>query len=184
MTIAKKTTVADRIAKHRPCRDAMEFARGYTSAAKAWRECQRPDWMLWILAKSIGGAPWSDERKPLVACCLDCACTVKHLWPKDRAEKTGTAVEVMRQWTKGKASMEQAQQARRDLRAAASAAYAAYAAAREKESRSAAKSFAAANTFHCRRRCENMLTPISRSCTVSASKQSPTQTPGRTAAAP
>ncbi len=70
--LTKTATVADQIEKYR-------------SVAKAWRECKRPDWMLWILAKSIGGAPWSDERKPLVACCLDVADTVKR--PKASSPK-------------------------------------------------------------------------------------------------
>jgi hypothetical protein len=70
-----------------------------------------------------------------LACCLDCADLVKHLRPTKSAEKIAAAVEVLRGWLAGTATIEQAKQARNDLyaadayAAAAAAAAAAYAAA-------------------------------------------------------
>ena len=71
-TATKKRTVADRIKHLKPCSEAMEWAAGYTSPAKAWAECERGDWMLWLTG-SLSGKPGSEARKTLVLCACECA---------------------------------------------------------------------------------------------------------------
>ena len=76
--------------------------------------------MLWILGKyNATSAPWSDDRKPLLACCLDCAETVKRLWPEPQKKKIASAVQVLRNWVANAADVKDAKQARSDLSAAA-----------------------------------------------------------------
>ena len=50
------------------CTDAVAWARKQASAAIAWKECRHGDWMLWLIGRTEAGEPWSDARKPLVAC--------------------------------------------------------------------------------------------------------------------
>jgi len=68
-----------------------------------------------LAGKVIESLPWTDGRKPLLACCLECAETVAHLWPKESVGSITTAIETLRQWIGGNATTAQAQQARRDL---------------------------------------------------------------------
>ena len=120
-------TVADRIAHLHPCREAAEWARGYTSPTKAWRECERGDWMLWLLGQLAAGEPESQSRRKLVACAADCAALALPNWeakyPNDR--RVRDCIEACHAWSRGEITTEQLRAAAR----AASAAYAAYAAA-------------------------------------------------------
>jgi len=118
--------LAAKIDHLRPCYDAREWLSQQTDPQQAWNDCPRGDWMLWLIGKHIKSEPWSDDRKPFLACCLDCAATVSHLWPAATAE----AVAALRQWIAGECDVETAKMARLKLwsAAAAAAAYAAYAA--------------------------------------------------------
>lgn len=35
------------------CWEAVEWSRQYDSLADAWAKCQRPDWMLWLLERTL-----------------------------------------------------------------------------------------------------------------------------------
>lgn len=108
------------------CKEARKWAASYSTLQEVWDACENGSWMLWLVAKRAGGAAWSDERKPVLAAALDCAETVKHLWPEKSAARIAGAVDVLRQWIAGTASIERAKEAREKLKAAADA----YAAAR------------------------------------------------------
>lgn len=115
------------------CHDAIEWL-GDRSIEEAWPVCERADWMLWLIGKIVCRSepwrePWSDDRKPLVACAMECALTAKKHWPKDRASEIGNAVKVVLDWTKDKATTEQAKEARAVLLRCSAYAYAASAAA-------------------------------------------------------
>lgn len=97
------------------CSDAIKWAQDHPSARKAWNACPRGDWLLWILGRTINCEPWTDGRKPLLACALDCAETVKHLRPKTQAGKIADSVNVLREWIAGKATVEAAKEARRQI---------------------------------------------------------------------
>ena len=120
---AKKRTVADMLPRD-ACDKAKDWARGYTSAAKAWAECQRGDWMLWLCGR-YSGPPESDGRKKLVL--TTCACARLAL-PHANGDAARKCIETAERWAKGKASIEELREAQR-YAAAAAATYAAYAAA-------------------------------------------------------
>ena len=123
----------------RACSSAVKYASQFPTLQKAWDACERGDWMLWLVGKQITSKPWSDDRKPLLACALDCAETVSHLW----GAETKRSVDVLRKWIAGDATVKEAQEARRSLYAAsAAAADAAYAAA------AAAAAYAAADAAY------------------------------------
>ncbi len=130
-------TIADILKPLRPCEDALEWAKNYTSKDDAWKECTRGDWMLWLLGTQ-SGLPESEARNLLVLCACDCA-ELALQYTKDTRVKAciGTA----RAWANGKATIAELREAREAAYSAAhaaaayadaaaySAAYAAYAAA-------------------------------------------------------
>src|SRR6185312_14287196 len=124
-TAINDAPLVSRILHLYPCGEAKRWLRDYDDPAKAWAECQRGDWMLWLIGKQITSPPWSDDRKPLTACALDCALTVRHLWPESQREVIGAAVETLQAWCRGAATTDQAKEARQVLRSAYAAAAAA-----------------------------------------------------------
>ena len=147
------TTVADLIRHLKPCQDALQWAANYTNPVQAWNECPRGDWMLWLLGKTNHSNPWTDGRKALLACCLDCAETAKHLWPEKQLEVISMSVAVLRCWIAGTASADAAKKARRDLYAAyayaVAAAYVASAAAAYAAAYAAADAARENNQLQC-----------------------------------
>lgn len=119
------TTLNKQIAHFNPCSEAADWLADRTDAVKAWRECERGDWMLWLLGKQITSPPWSEDRKPLLACALDCALTVQHLWPREKAAEMTQAVKTLRDWIAGKATAALAKDAVKAIENAADS-YAAY----------------------------------------------------------
>ena len=122
----KPLTVADRINHLHPCEDAATWADGYTSPDEAWRECQRGDWMLWLLGK-LSGTPESDDRKKLVLCAMECARLVLPIYEKrfTSDNRVRACIETAERWANGQATITELRSARS---AAAAAAYAAAAA--------------------------------------------------------
>ncbi len=133
MEAVRELSPLDRIRHLVPCPEAARWLVSRTEPQAAWDECSRGDWMLWLIGKTITSQPWSDDRKPLLACALDCAEIVRHLWPAKSANEIGKLVAVLRAWIVGDAATEQAKEASKKFYApnytAAGAAYAAYAAA-------------------------------------------------------
>ena len=121
-TTANRAGLSKRIRHLNPCRDALVWLKDFASPQKAWDACPRGDWMLWLIGKRITSEPWSEDRKPLLACALDCAETVKHLWPKKSAAKISKAVLVLRKWIDEESTTEEAIKAKYDLYAANAAA--------------------------------------------------------------
>ena len=107
------------------CSDAVAWALTQKSAAIAWRDCKRGDWMLWLIGKVEKSGPYTKERKPIVRVACECA---RLAW-KWMPEKSRDALEVVEAWTRGEATTEQCKEARAAAYAAAYAADAAYAAA-------------------------------------------------------
>ena len=103
------------------CHEAIKWARTQPNWKTLWNNCERGDWMLWLIGKTIAGEPMSDERKPLVLAACDCAeLALKYVSKnEDRPKK---AIDTARKWANSDDSISE-----QDLRAAA-AAYAAYAA--------------------------------------------------------
>jgi hypothetical protein len=79
-----------------------------TTARQAWQQCQRGDWMLWILGR-LAGPPESDSRRRLVLCACECARTAWQWMP----EAARVCVETAEKWARGEATIEQVREARR-----------------------------------------------------------------------
>jgi hypothetical protein len=116
-------TVAARIKHLEPCQNATKWAKGYTSPVKAWRECQRGDWMLWLVGK-VSGPPESEGRKKLVLCACECARLALPIF-ENRYLNDGRVrkcIETAERWAKGEATIEELRQARSAADADAAAA--------------------------------------------------------------
>ena len=104
------------------CHKAVKWAKKQKNPQQAWDNCERGDWMLWLICKTIAGKSMSDKRKHLVLAACDCTeLALKYVvGGEDRPRKT---IEIIRKWAKGDNSISE-----RDLRNVAAAAYATYAA--------------------------------------------------------
>ena len=95
------------------CSEAVKWA-GDKSLEKIWEECERGDWMLWLIHKS---ELCDLKLKTLIK--VECAELVAHFLTDERSKN---ALIVARNFAEGNATIE-------ELNTAADAAYAAYAAA-------------------------------------------------------
>ncbi len=97
------------------CEDAVKWSEPYgTDRLKAWMECKRGDYLLWILGKNAGPPKLKGRKKLVLA---SCRCARLALpYTKDRRVKACLA--TAERWAKGKASI-------KDLRTARAAAAAA-----------------------------------------------------------
>src|SRR3990167_9148624 len=86
------------IYKFKPCLDAIEYYDTCKSSEKAWNNCPRGDWMLWIASK-LGV-----DIKILTLTKVHCALTVRHLIKDKRSIK---ALEVALKFANGKATLKE-----------------------------------------------------------------------------
>ena len=105
------------------CEDAQAWVKSHGGTfAQAWQDCERGDWMAWLLVKAQDQL--GITRQQIIPALCDCAeLSLKYFeekYPNDNRPRK--AIETARQWAKGLAS-------EKDLRAAAAAADAAAAAA-------------------------------------------------------
>jgi hypothetical protein len=54
------------------CEDALKWLEDQQSWEQAWQDCERGDWMLWLLGY-LSGEPGSRSRRKLVAASARCA---------------------------------------------------------------------------------------------------------------
>ena len=102
---------------------------GERSLAAAWEDCERPDWMLWLVAKMMGQEGWPEHHQTVLAVCAIAEAVLpvfEAFCPDDTRPRVALA--TARAWTNGKATLEKVQVAA-DAAYAVASAYAAYAAA-------------------------------------------------------
>jgi hypothetical protein len=100
------------------------------TAEAAWLDCERGDWLTWLITRPAIRDAAGDRALRLIAC--DCAERVLPLYESRRPgdDRPRRAIEVARRYAEGLASAEELREARCTAAAyaAADAAYAAYAA--------------------------------------------------------
>jgi hypothetical protein len=127
------------------CGEAVEWAREQKSPAQAWRDCQRGDWMLWLVGK-LSGKSGSAKRRPLVLAACECARLVLNYVPKGE-DRPRRAIETAERWARGKATIEEVHAAAAAYAYAAAADAAAAAAAAAAYATAAADAAAAAAAY-------------------------------------
>jgi hypothetical protein len=101
------------------CDEAIEWAKDYDNLQQAWDNCQRGDWMIWLINKM----EWSND-KDLRLMAVAFARQVQHLMNDQRSIN---ALDVAERYANGEANIEELTEAR--AAAAAVAAWAAWVAA-------------------------------------------------------
>src|SRR5208337_3015165 len=80
------------------CPDAIEWV-GNRTPAEAWRDCERPDWALWICERMAGQPGWPTRQMMTLAGCA-CAESVLHIYeaqyPGDKRPRA--AIAARRAW--------------------------------------------------------------------------------------
>ena len=120
-------SMRDMLSRIGACKEAVEWV-GERDLATAWRECDRADWMLWLLAKRAGNPHWPTRQQVVLAACA-CAETALHHVPADEP-RPRIAIKTARRWANGCATIDEGAAARAACAydaAAYAAAYAAYA---------------------------------------------------------
>ena len=129
------------------CPDAIVWSRDYDTLQAAWDDCERGDWMLWLIGITSGDDPETPSRKKLAICSVEVA---KLAWPyvreQDR-EAVQQCYETAESWAHGDGATQADCRAASDAIFASAgfayaASYAAYAAAAAEAA--AAKAAAAA----------------------------------------
>lgn len=89
------------------CDEALKWVKSgrYVTIKKAWRECPRADWLLWLAAKNIGNPGWPTHQEVVLATC-DCAETALRFVPEGE-ERPKVAIETAHRWAVGKATIEE-----------------------------------------------------------------------------
>ena len=91
------------------CLEAVEYADEFTSLQEAWNECEKGDWMLWLLGR-LSGPPDSDSRKEVVLIACKCARLSLKYIPKNEKRPLG-AIQTTERYLKGGATLEEVRDA-------------------------------------------------------------------------
>ena len=112
------------------CTDAVEWVAD-RDLLTAWAECERGDWMLWLVGRMQGKEGWPNRQAIVLVAC-DCAELVLPIYEKryPNDDRVRNCIAVTRQWASGEASIDDVRTARNAAAYAAAATdAAAYAAA-------------------------------------------------------
>ena len=97
------------------------YEGNYTTLPRAWRECPRADWLIWLVKKNVGKPGWPTRKDVALAEC-DCAETVLKYVPEGE-DRPRIAIETRRAWAVGETTEKECQDAAKGAFAAAEDAY-------------------------------------------------------------
>ena len=84
-----------------PCPEAMKYALTHKTLASAWAKCERAEWMLWLIGKTMD---CEAERKTLVLVACGCARTALKYVPSGE-KRPLAAIEIAERWAMGDATV-------------------------------------------------------------------------------
>ena len=91
------------------CQDAIDWVEDRT-VQQAWKDCQRGDWMLWLLEQMEEVEGWADEKEIML---LDCWCARRALkYIPEGETRPLKAIEAKEKWTRGEITREEMDTAR------------------------------------------------------------------------
>jgi chemotaxis protein histidine kinase CheA len=135
----EKNSYIRAIKKLGACEEAVKDAHNFKTSEELWLACERGDWMLWLIGRTIQRSDEVALRK-LTLVKARCAKLVIHLMKDERSKK---AVEAAERFGLGQATREELDSASADSAAAASAAAASAASAAAAAAAASAASAAA-----------------------------------------
>ena len=89
-----------KILKFDPCEDAVLWLKEQSNFTQAWNDCQRGDWMLWLLSKLIRKQGSPNHRKLVLASCACARLSLKYV--KKGEKRPLKAIQVAESWANGK----------------------------------------------------------------------------------
>jgi hypothetical protein len=109
----------------RACSDGLDDVARHETWQGWWDASQRPDWMLWALARCVRGAHGSDEHKAIVRIAVACAETaLPHVKDEHTQGVIRHCLQVVTAWLEGHATLDEVRAARWEAWDAAADAYA------------------------------------------------------------
>jgi hypothetical protein len=144
------------------CQEAVTWADQFSDMQAVWGNCERGDWLLWLLGR-LSGEPESDKRKQVVFVAAQCAREVLPIFEKRYPDdkRVRECIEACEAYSRGEITMKELRAKRSAADAADDAyAYAASAAASAADAAyaSAAASAAAADARKAmRKRCADIV---------------------------
>jgi len=98
MTTESTPTLDTWLSRQGACSDARAWAAAYPDTRegrqRAWDECPRGDWMLWIGGK-LSGEPGSPARRLLVRAAVACARTVLDKIPSEARAEIASVLDAL-----------------------------------------------------------------------------------------
>lgn len=89
----------------RACRSATEWVSQQKTPTQAWRECERADWMMWLIGKTCNAESDQHKRLVLLACRI-ASDALSRYWNRDDP-RPREAIRMVRMWVRGHATIEQ-----------------------------------------------------------------------------
>ncbi len=88
--------IVSRLERMNACIDAVAWIKRYNTVKEAWINCERGDWMLWLIGERIENIK---QRKLLVLCACQCArLSLKYV--KKGEKRPRIAIETAENWAK------------------------------------------------------------------------------------
>ena len=84
------------------CKEAIVWTKG-KSLTEAWATCRRGDWMLWLVGNQAGKPGWATRQRVVLAICSCIELALKYV-PKEE-DRPRQAIETMRRWARGEATL-------------------------------------------------------------------------------
>ena len=115
-----KSTIIDALVELNACPDAVDWARTQPDSQAAWRTCDRGDWLLWLLGRTVTKGSPRHKRLVLVTCRI-ASDSLRYVAKGENRPRV--AIRTTRRWAIGKASIEDVEAAGRAAGAAGAAAW-------------------------------------------------------------
>jgi hypothetical protein len=94
----KITDYINKIEELGACEEAVKVANEYKTSQELWNDCDRGDWMLWLIGK-LSGESGDDKRRQLVLVACQCArLSLKYV--KEGELRPLIAIEIAEQWAR------------------------------------------------------------------------------------
>jgi len=83
------------------CQEAVGWSREQPNSQQAWDACEQPEWMLWLLRRTVRKTGSAAHRRVVLLAC-DIAATALRYVPKSE-KRPAKAIRLARRWARGDA---------------------------------------------------------------------------------
>src|SRR5882672_9978527 len=90
------------------CEEAVEWSAG-KSLKETWEQCERGDWLLWLVGYMVGKEGWPIRQQLVLAACACAETSLKYVSKGE--DRPRLAIETARKWARGEASIVEVRQA-------------------------------------------------------------------------